>query len=381
MTIFSLNNIRLKIYVWLLIISPVSVSGQFSEDWKLSAEGASFVEKDNREILYLTRGSAENVTLNFENGTIEFDLKVSSERAFAYVYFRQKSRQESEVVYFRTHKSNAPDTIQYAPVYQGSSAWQIYHHDKGTASAYLPDNQWTRVKLKIDNNTLSIWVGDQTEPVMNNVRLTGPKGAGKVSLRGFIPRASHASYSAYFRNVVVKPTTRAAPLAVSENGLASNVLGQFLFSPAFEAKKEPTNTLPEAINQARWQSLDPGDDGVYELLRWIEIPGKIRQWAAAGDTLLISPRNQTCALNLGFSDTLTLLLNDEPLLFSDASYRYAENRQEGLLHDKQITVYLSLVEGENRLRAVVGDSFGGWGLTASLSGCQDVEQKRPLKHH
>jgi hypothetical protein len=105
----------------------------------------------------------------------------------------------------------------------------------------------------------------------------------------------------------------------------------------------------------------------------------MRTWAVASDIQLNSEHAQTCLLNVGFSDTLTLYLNGQVLVFADASYRYSKNRQEGLLHSKQLSVLLPLNKGANRLRAIVADSFGGWGLQASLPECNGITQKSTEK--
>lgn len=370
------NRLCLKRLAVILSLFSFSALGQFSPDWKLSDKGASFVEKDNREVLYLTKGSAINENSSFGNGTIEFEVKMSGERAFIYVYFRQQSNKESEVLYFRSHKSNAPDTLQYSPVYQGRSAWQIYHNERGTASAFLPENQWVKVKLEIQGQTMSVWVGEQSAPVMENVALTGTKAAGAITLRGFIPGASKANYSAYFRNVVIKSTSNANDGPEQQSTTDKNVLNSFAFSSAFASEKIPVFTLPNKIVKAKWQHYLPDNHGVYEFLRYITIPDGVKQWAVAADILLISPEEQSCSINLGFSDTLSLQLNGKPLVYADASYRYAQNRQEGLLHDRQLSVYLPLKQGENRLRAVIGDSFGGWGFLAKLSGCENIKQTK-----
>ena len=40
---------------------------------------------------------------------------------------------ENEEIYLRPHKTNLPDAIQYAPVFRGQSAWQLYHGPGNTA--------------------------------------------------------------------------------------------------------------------------------------------------------------------------------------------------------------------------------------------------------
>ena len=347
--------------------------------WQVSEKGVIIETVAGHQAFRLDAGELTAKDTLMQDGVIEFDMFSSGERAFFYVYFRQQSKQDSEVVYIRTHKSKAPDTIQYAPVFQGRSAWQIYHGKTGTASAYIPAEQWVHVKLKIHGQFVSIWVGDNVEPVVKNMPLSRTAKSGSITIRGNIPRQSAASYSAYVRNIHITPTTPAITedtLPIYEN----TQLTQFSVSQVFAADKSAILNIPEAIIDKAWTTIPLQPDGKLEFLRWRSIPKGIRTWAVVADIQLNSEQAQACLLEVGFSDTLTLYLNNQALVYADASYRYSENRQEGLLHDKQLTVFLPLKKGANQLRAIVADSFGGWGLLASLSECTGITQNAPEEH-
>ena len=345
------------------------------QEWDFSTKGTTMTDVDGIPAILFTRGELTYTKQPLRDGIVEFDLMTSSERAFFYVYFRELSEQDSEVIYIRTHKSNAPDTVQYAPVFQGRSAWQLYHGDKGTGAAYLPSNEWVHVKMQFLGAHLSLWLGDDPTPVFERVNLTRPINPGTITLRGNIPSKSEAQFSAYVRNISITPLKAHYASPAVESELAAGALTHFRVSPVFEANKTPIFVLPEGITKHAWELVEPQKDGVIEFLRWRTIPDEMRSYAVAADTVLISPKEQTCALWLGFSDTVTLMLNQSPLAFADASYRYDINRQEGLLHNEQMLVFLPLQKGENHLRAIVADSFGGWGLQATLADCSDVVEK------
>jgi hypothetical protein len=365
----------------ILAYSPLlKASGEKSitaNDWQLSTEGVKLETMDGQEVFHITSGelTANNVVL--QDGIIEFDMFHSGQRAFFYVYFRQQSQLDSEVLYFRTHKSNAPDTIQYAPVFQGMSAWQLYHGDSGTASAELPAQRWIHVKLQIQGQLLTVWVGDNADPVMKDMPLSRAPVPGSVSIRGNIPRQSKASFSAYVRNIRIQPLPEKDYVA-RQPDYGNSQLTQFVVSQMFAADKTPILKLPDAISP--WTALPVQANGMLEFLRWRNVPDDLNSWAVAADTQLSSPRAQTCVLNVGFSDTLTLFLNDQALVFADASYRYIDDRQEGLLHGKQLSVFLPLKKGANQLRAIVADSFGGWGFTAAIAECEGLSQHLPVKN-
>lgn len=369
----KINLVYLLLTLIILFNSTfVYAQQQFDGGNWTSKAGVELKLLDGQKNIYLTRGRLNFTGEAIQDGIVEFDMYTESERAFVYVYFREVSDQESEVVYIRTHKSNAPDTVQYAPVYQGRSAWQLYHGEKGTAPATLSANNWVPVKVEFRGELLRVWVGDLSEPVMEKVRLARPPVAGGITLRGNIPPASKAEYSAYIRNIKVTrlPTSKIESLNKQVSELTK--IKKMNLSPVFVANKQPILELPTSLSDQPWSTVEAEQDGVFELLKWRTIPKGVRSWAAAATFTLDSTIDQNCTLLLGFSDAITLHLNNTPIAFADDSYRYSQNRQEGLLHSEQMQVFLPLAKGRNTITAVVADSFGGWGLQASLSDCGGV---------
>ena len=372
---FSKSRIILISLLFLLLIPYAYASvGIDDSDW-LFTDGASIVDFDDQKAILLTRGKLTNTDLDFHEGIIEFDMYSEGERSFVYVYFREQSSALSEVLYLRTHKSNSPDTLQYSPVIQRRSAWQLYHGKKGTAAANLPAKTWVRVKLEIKGSLLSVWVGDNLDPVMHEILLTGITSSGGISFRGNIPPVSDANYSAYIRNIQITPKTyaheRTSEAVFADEGTIP--IQRVWMSPIFAADKSPIVALPEEARAEDWRLVHAQYDNVFELLRWREIPTDVRSWAAAMNFTLDSPTEQLCELMLGYSDAITLHVNGLPTAFANASYRYADNRQQGVLHADQMRVFVPLKAGKNTVQAIVADSFGGWGFQATMKGCDGVE--------
>ena len=95
--------------------------------WELHGEGSRTGKDGDREVLHLESGEAVRRDVRLEDGTIDFDVRVTDRRSFVYLYFRMVSDDDHEEIYLRPHKSNLPDALQYAPVWQRRSSWQLYH--------------------------------------------------------------------------------------------------------------------------------------------------------------------------------------------------------------------------------------------------------------
>jgi hypothetical protein len=366
-------------FIGLLMLSSMSIALQVVEvddpNWVFDDKGVSLEKVAGRQAIKIKSGKAVLNDILLEDGIIEYDMYLSGERAFSYLYFRYESNDEHEEIYFRSHKSNAPDAVQYSPVFQRRSAWQIYHGDKGTAPVTLPPKTWIKVKIELIGQTMKLWVGDNPEVVLTINHLGRKAQSGALAFRGFVPRNSPAEYSAYFSNLKITKRTAAKTDVNPDVSLPLGQITTWRVSPAFDSAKGPVVQLPELPDSSKWTTPTMQPDGSFEFLRSRKIPDKSGHWATAADVTLRSEQPQNCELHLGFSDEITLSVNGTPVLYQDASYRYGDRRQEGLMHPDQVVAYIQLAKGDNHVRAVIADRFGGWGLSARLEKCTGVEQR------
>lgn len=342
--------------------------------WSFSGQDVTTETIDGVEGIKIGRGQALLKELSVENGTIEFNMYMPQERAFAYLYFRGQSEQEFEEIYLRTHKSKAPDALQYAPVFQRRAAWQLYHGENGTAAANFPANQWVPVKVKLQGPKLQVWIGDMNEPIMTVNKMGRKPQSGWLGFRGFVPSTSDAKFSAYFSAITVTPDEMNENIPEMQSPkLSAGHITKWRVSRAFESKPGPIESIPQEILAADWIEPIMQDDGSFELLRSIEVPKGVRHWSAVAQVALHADKAQTCKLHFGFSDQVTLSLNGKQILYQDARYRFDKPRRQGLMYQDQIVVYLPLDKGKNSLQAVISDNFGGWGLIGKLEQCKGVE--------
>src|SRR3712207_29944 len=117
--------------------------------------------------------------VEFTDGTIEFDVAPTERGNFIGILFRRESFPNQENIYLRVHRSGLYNAVQYAPRVQGSSTWQLYPEFNATAE--LPRNRWTRVRVEVRGTRLEVYLNDRPEPVLTVPRLRGPAGRGGVA--------------------------------------------------------------------------------------------------------------------------------------------------------------------------------------------------------
>ena len=305
-------------------------------------------------------GDAIRRDVSFEDGTIELDVALNGLRSFVYLFFRAASDDEREEIYLRPHKTRLPDAIQYAPVFRGQSAWQLYHGPGGTAAAELSTGDWLHVRLVVQGRRAALFLGGGSKPVMVVPRLARAPAAGFLALHGFIPRGGSAPEAAYFANVVVRPGVVPVDFAryPSSEPVPSGVVDRWEISAPFPLDSGVVERL--AARPAEWRVVAAEPSGLLELDRYVARPAPR---SAILTRLRVRARSAgTRVLELGFSDDATVFLDGRPIFSARSSYSFDHPRRDGVIGLDQAMVYLPLAVGEHEIVVAVVDSFGGWGL-------------------
>jgi hypothetical protein len=332
--------------------------------WDLQGPGVSVGTHDGRAVINVETGVAFRRDVSFQDGTISFDVQVTRRRSFVYLWFRMADDRETEEFYLRPHKSGLPDALQYAPVFQGHSQWQLHHGPGGTAAVEFNPGAWTRVRVVARGTQAALFLGDGPQPALLVPRLARAPRAGYIALRASTPPGTPGSGPvARFANVRVEPDVAdfafpPAPAAAPAPG----VVTAWAVSRAWAPREGEDLALPAADSVAPFSAVRAEPSGLVQLHRSVALPEKSRAGAAVARVRVRAAQAGLRAFDLGFSDDALVLVNGKPLFRGEGSYSYDEPRREGLIGYDQARVFLPLVEGDNDLAVVVQDGFGGWGL-------------------
>jgi hypothetical protein len=340
--------------------------------WELSGD-AKFENFLGRPALRMCTAEAVAKDVQFLDGTLEFDLAVSTRRNFPMVGLRRQGEGEYEEFYFRTHKSELPDAIQYVPSWQGVGGWQLYHGPGFTAKAVFPRNQWFPVRIVLSGTKAAVFVGDVAEPQLVVERLRREPKAGGLEFSdscppGSVPKGEHV---AAVSNVVLRPGYVPYDFSKStmhENPPATGVVPAWEISETFVPEKGPVRALPEKVLRGKWQRVEAEPSGLVVLEKVVRLPEAkdVERPAVLARLVVDSPADAVKRFDFGFSDEVTVFLNGQPLFSGDAHYSHDNPRQEGLIGFWQGTLYLPLRKGRNELVLSLAEVFGGWGVMGRL---------------
>ncbi len=171
------------------------------EHWTFPAGKAEFTTHRSRPSMKIISNQANAGTVLFKNmdfnsGTIEYDVEPLSSMGFAPVYFRWQDSANMECVYLRTYRAGnnlANDAVQYSPIIRGAWLWNIYYNYQAKADFKL--NQWNHVKLVVSGKQMKVYMNHDSVPSVVVPRLEADVSVGKLGFDGNV----------FISNLVVRP--------------------------------------------------------------------------------------------------------------------------------------------------------------------------------
>jgi glyoxylase-like metal-dependent hydrolase (beta-lactamase superfamily II) len=332
------------------------------ERWQIDALDYEIADYLGQKALKIRGGAAMLPDLNVKNGLVEFDLAVSPERGFAGLIFRLQDEANYEHFYIRPHQSGNPDANQYTPVFNGVSAWQLYHGaGYGEPVAYRY-NEWMHVKIIFAGTRAKVYI-DSDEPVLHIEDLKRGELGGALGVHS-------ANFSAvHFTNFKFSALADAYafPAAQQEaEDVADGLVTSWQVSDAFDsASLQGIATLgtQHKVNRT-WTELGAESTGITNLAR-VNGLGENSNTVFAR-VVVTADQAGVKELVLGYSDAAAVFVNDTLIYKGNNGYLTRDYRYLGTigLFD---SVALPLQAGENEIWVAVSEAFGGWGIMATIS--------------
>lgn len=324
-----------------------------SPRWQFEGSENKVVDYQGRRALYLFGANAKLADAKFDTGVIEFDMALPADRSFPGVIFRGQDDSNYEHFYLRPHQNGNPDSMQYTPVINNMTAWQIYK--EYNAQTRFPVNQWMRVRLEIAEDSARIFVNSD-KPTLVVHDLKRERRAGFVMLKGSLG-------GAYFANINITPgSPTTAPAEPVAELMPGHVRAWFVSGPMVEADALAA-AAANKLKDAAWTRLPVESNGIANLAR-------VAPWTEQAATVLArivvrADRARSVPMRFGFSDRVRVYLNGALLFTGDDSQASRDYRFLGTvgLYDE---LQLSLRRGDNDVVFAVTEGGGGWAAQAAF---------------
>jgi hypothetical protein len=368
----------LRLCACLLILSlPATASAQGEIDfagrtWTVYGQAVITESYLGREAVRLRSGAIVLPDVEFENGTIEFDVATTGHRSFIGLAFRLHEDDSYEDFYLRPHNSGRFDAIQYTPVFNGVSAWQLY--PEYNASLEITTERWLHVMLVISGSRMEAYLDGASEPALVVDDLKCGRRQGAVALKSNFPSTGLPAdlYPTAFANFELHPDE--GPTAYKEaEPPASGFIGRWAISPSLAAEEGTIRELPRETEETEgWTVVESESSGLVNLARYRGFPEGARGATILARVVIDSDRDQVKKLNFGFSDRGSIFLNGQIVFSGDNTYMTRSQRYLGVVTIDNDAVYLPLRRGANELLVAVSEAFGGWGLIARFENLDGI---------
>ncbi len=337
-----------------------------SPRWQLGPK-AKVINYLGRHCLALEDEKATLKDFEITDGVIDVDMAGTETRGFYNISFRTQADGDGELVYLRAHKTGLDDAQQYSPMFKGVGPWQIYNGPGFTAAVDIPREVWFHVRLEITGAQAKLYVSNMAVPslVVNDLKSGMRKGGV-----GF--------YGVHISNVEI----RRMPPAVwdrHEPAMPAATITKWRLSPSMDALERALERplSKSETDSMKWQEVTAEPPGFVVINRYRKGPDlrptffndfskrlepqKGMQVVYARTTIL-SDRDQVKKLNIGYSDDVSLFLNDRMLYRGRSAQRFRDPGFLGIVNAENDAVYLPLKKGRNELVLAVSELTGGWGF-------------------
>ncbi len=279
------------------------------------------------------------------DGTIELELAVGPERSFPGVVWRLADDENYESFFVRPHQVGNPDAIQYTPVFNDVSAWQLYHGEGYWAPIAFPIGGWITIRVVFVGLRADVRVADELALQVRELKL--PAGAGRIGIATG-GASIHVARFAYGSGAELGPEPPTLP---EPEGIV----------PAWDVSDPFPEDELDLASPRTWTRLASERSGLANLARVTGIrDGRNTVLARA---TIHSDRARTARMVFGFSDRAVVFLNGRALYRGDDGYRTRDYRFLGSIGWWD-SLDLQLEQGDNQLVFAVSEDFGGWGVQA-----------------
>ncbi|WP_299800283.1 family 16 glycoside hydrolase [uncultured Maribacter sp.] len=356
-----------SLFISVFAFGQIEKEIQFTSDkWNFSQNAKyEFKKVDGRQSLELD-GRATLKDVSFTNGSIQVAVYAKTARSFAGIFFRHQKGHGDEV-YMRMHKNGKPDALQYTPIFNGESNWQLYKEHQ--ANITFKSAGWNMLRVEVLNYTARVFVNGQF--VLEVPKLKSENGKGTIGL--------WALFGNVFSGMTVSSeTSKNSKVLYPKKPKKGVVTAWELSRPhVYESDKvfKPSDFKSEEYTWATTEA-----SGLLPISKYVVKPSKgafenNQEDYVIARLLIESIKVQSKELFFDFSDKIMLYLNDEQIFEGDNSFRSKGIGYQGHLAIDRNSVELPLKKGLNIIHAVVLEKANGWGLIGKLENMKVISVK------
>lgn len=278
--------------------------------------------------------------------------------SFAGIVFGAIDSNNFELVYISADNEWNLPNLQYDPVMNGSSTWQIYHGPRYQALVPVPSEEWVKLSLRVHPDHVAIYIGEAAEPhlIIPKLQLAEAPN-GKIGMWG--------SSQSYMRNLsieAIESTPYIEQISDAQQQVDDMLVTEWMVS-------KPYNIASPFVPEGPWFKAHVEDNGVLNLNR---LYTSEKGTAVQVKCSFYLAEGRETRLSYGFSDRLRLWVNDKELYEGEWKWHSPGEKTDGRIRFDYASVPIQWRTGWNTIAAEVTSEevLFGWGIIVKtgLSG-------------
>lgn len=261
---------------------------------------------------------------------------------FIGLVFGARDSDNYELIYLSPGDNNGVGQIQYDPVMNGSTTWQIYNGLGYLSYASYKVGEWVKFTIDVQGNSAQIYIGDDFSiPRLIVSDCQHGAVAGKIGVWGYD--------LGYIRDLSIEEIP-SSPTTI-DNRNKDEFVNEWLVSEPYFSHSRP--------DELSWSQASTEENGTLNINRL---------YASAKDksvqvksTVTVSEETKSL-LSFGYSDALRLWINEEEV--HQGIWMWNPPDHDGRIRPDHITLPVTWRPGVNMIRAEITskETIFGWGM-------------------
>lgn len=312
---------------------------------ELGNSDASLGEWRGMKALHLKKtGGAVFINNEFHLESFRIQALVAIPEAIGFIglVFGARNSANYELIYLSPVASNGTGEIQYDPVMNGSTTWQIYNGSSYVSYTRYNVGDWVKLTIDVHEQSATVYVGDDfSTPQLIISKLQHGEVFGKIGVWGYLP--------VYIRDLSIEGIPSISHSFAERK--KEEFINEWLVSEPYSFDSQP--------NELSWIAASTEENGTLNINRLFSSENEKVVQIKSSLTLSSETKSH---ISFGYSDELRLWINEEEVYHG--LWMWDPPKNDGRIRSDHVTMPIIWRKGVNTIRAelISKETVFGWGI-------------------
>ncbi|NRF89842.1 hypothetical protein HQN89_02155 [Paenibacillus frigoriresistens] len=292
-----------------------------------------------------------NNEFQMESFRIQASVAIPETVGFIGLVFGARDSTNYELIYLSPGDGTGNGEIQYDPVMNGSTTWQIYNGPSYLSCTSYNVGDWVRLTIDVNKHSAKVYIGDDfSTPQLIISKLQHWEVFGKIGVWGYLP--------VYIRDLSIEEIPSSyEPI---NKRCKDEFINEWLVSEPYHSNLQP--------EELKWAEVSTEENGTLNINRLYT--SEKDKSVQIKSTFTLS-EGALSSVSFGFSDEVRIWIN-EVEVYQD-SCMWSPPEHDGRIRPDHVCIPIAWSSGVNTIRAEITskETVFGWGFCLK-TGIQSI---------